>query len=139
MLVRAELTHQRIDLEPLRRLLVDPDTGAHAWFEGVTRRMTENRQTTQLTYEAFEPMAVAKLQELAQQAGTSFGLTAIVIVHRLGPVGIGEMSIVIGCCSPHRRGVLAAIPWLMDRIKTDVPIWKRELFADGATQWIHPH
>jgi len=137
--VRVELTHNPIELEPLRQLLVDPDTGAHAWFEGVTRRMTENRQTTDLTYEAFEPMATAKLEELAQQAAASFELSAIVIVHRLGQVGIGEMSIVIGCCSPHRRGVLAALPWVMDRIKLDVPIWKRELFADGESQWIHPH
>lgn len=134
----VELTHQVIDVAPLREHLFDPDTGAHAWFEGVTRRMTGNRETASLTYEAFEPMAISELGELARQASERFDLAAVVIVHRLGEVAIGHASIVIGCSAAHRAGPLAALPWLMDRIKADVPIWKREHFADGQQQWIHP-
>ena len=136
--IKVELTHQAIDAASLRDHLSDPDTGAHAWFEGVTRRMTADRETVQLAYEAFEPMALSELNELAKQACLRFDLAAIVIVHRLGEVAIGEPSIVIGCSSAHRVGPLAALPWLMDRIKADVPIWKREHFADGQQHWIHP-
>jgi molybdopterin synthase catalytic subunit len=136
--IKVELTHQAIDVVSLRDHLSDPDTGAHAWFEGVTRRMTADRETVKLAYQAFESMALSQLSELARQACQRFGLAAIVIVHRLGEVAIGEPSIVIGCCSAHRVGSLAALPWLMDRIKADVPIWKCEHFADGQQHWIHP-
>ena len=136
--VFIDLTNQSIDLQPMRDFLFDPDTGAHAWFEGVTRRTTGNRETLELTYEAFEPMALSKLKEIAEIAATRFGLSAIAIVHRLGRVPIAQASIVIGCCSAHRTGALAALPWLMDEIKSEVPIWKREHFADGQTHWVHP-
>ncbi len=136
--IHIELIEQAIDPQPLRDFLADVDSGAHAWFEGVTRRMTGDRETMQLTYQAFVPMATAQLRELAEQAAGRFDLRAIVIVHRLGAVGIGQASIVIGCCSPHRSGPLAALPWLMDRIKADVAIWKQEHFADGQSQWVHP-
>jgi molybdopterin synthase catalytic subunit len=136
--VFIDLTNQSIDLQPMRDFLFDPDTGAHAWFEGVTRRTTGNRETLELTYEAFEPMALSKLKEIAEIAATRFGLSAIAIVHRLGRVPIAQASIVIGCCSAHRTGALAALPWLMDEIKSEVPIWKREHFADGQTRWVHP-
>ncbi len=136
--IHVELTAQAIDPPVLRDWLFDVDTGAHAWFEGVTRRMTGDRQTVQLAYEAFAPMATAQLRDLAQQAAAQFELRAITIVHRLGVVPVGQASIVIGCCSAHRAGALAALPWLMDRIKADVAIWKQEQFADGQRQWVHP-
>lgn len=136
--VFVKLTDRAIDVASLRSHLVDPDTGAHAWFEGVTRRTTAGRETIKLDYEAFEPMALTMLRQLAVEACQRFELASIVIVHRLGEVGISQASIVIGCSSAHRIGALAALPWLMERIKTDVPIWKREHFADGCQQWIHP-
>lgn len=136
--VHVALVKQPIDVASLRPLLSDPDTGAHAWFEGVTRRMTAGRETARLAYEAFEPMALESLRGLAEQACQRFGLSAIVIVHRLGDVPIGQASIVIGCSAGHRGGTLAALPWLMDQIKADVPIWKREHFAGGQQEWIHP-
>jgi len=136
--IKVELTHQAIDVVSLRAHLADPDTGAHAWFEGVTRRMTADRETVKLAYEAFERMAISELNRLASEAIERFDLASVVIVHRLGEVAIGEPSIVIGCSAAHRVGPLAALPWLMDRIKADVPIWKREHFADGQQHWIHP-
>lgn len=135
---RVELVHGVIDADPLRRFIADPDTGAHAWFEGVTRRMTGTRETVLLSYEAFEPMAKRQLESLALESLGRFGLTAVVISHRLGEVPIGEASIVIGCSAPHRVAALAALPWLMDRIKADVTIWKREHATDGSAAWVHP-
>ena len=136
--IHVELAERPIDPLPLRALLADADTGAHAWFEGVTRRTTGSAVTQRLSYQAFVPMATAQLRGLAEQAAARFDLRGVVIVHRLGSVPVGEASILIGCCSPHRGGVLAAVPWLMDQIKADVAIWKQEHFADGQSHWVHP-
>lgn len=136
--IHVALSDQAIDLVPLRTVFDSVDRGAHAWFEGVTRRQTGERETVRLSYQAFAPMATAQLRLLAQQAAERFELRGVVIVHRLGEVAVGQVSLVIGCCAAHRGGPLAALPWLLDRIKADVPIWKQEHFTDGQRQWQHP-
>lgn len=133
-----ELVDSRIDIESLRSKIADPDVGAIGWFEGVTRRTTDDRVTERLSYEAHRPMAIAELEKLASMAVEKFSLHRCVIVHRLGDVPVGQASVVIGCSSPHRPATFESLPWIMDVLKQDVPIWKRELFADGSTQWIHP-
>jgi molybdopterin synthase catalytic subunit len=60
------------------------------------------------------------------------------IVHRLGEVPVGQVSVVVGCSSAHRVATFQALPWIMDELKRDVPIWKRELYTDGTTEWVHP-
>ncbi|GAA5507772.1 molybdenum cofactor biosynthesis protein MoaE [Novipirellula caenicola] len=134
----VELTENPIDAGALLTKVGDPDVGAHAWFYGVTRRTTGDRVTSLLSYEAHPSMAVAELKRLAAEAIERFGLNSIVVVHRVGEVPVGEASVVLGCSSAHRKSSFAALPWLMDQIKTDVPIWKRETYADGTTQWVHP-
>ncbi len=83
-------------------------------------------------------MAIRELEKLAAQAIHKFSLTKLVIVHRLGEVPVGQASVVVGCSSPHRPATFAALPWIMDVLKRDVPIWKRELYTDGTTEWVHP-
>ncbi len=136
--IHVELTPLPIEIETLRDRISDPDVGAHVWFEGVTRRMTGELETVLLSYEAFEPMAVGILRSIAMQTVDEFLLTRLVVVHRLGVVPIGEASLVVGCSSPHRVAGLKALSKFVDRLKADVPIWKKEHFADGTTQWVHP-
>jgi molybdopterin synthase catalytic subunit len=136
--IHIELTDHAIDLGPLRALIADPDVGAHGWFEGVTRRTTGDRLTERLAYEAHRPMAMLELQKLAAQALEKFDLQKVVIVHRLGNVPVGQASVVVGCSSPHRVATFAALPWIMDGLKRDVPIWKQESYSDGTTHWVHP-
>jgi len=133
-----DLVDQPIDLPSLTEMIGDPDVGAHGWFLGVTRRTTGNRVTQRLCYEAHRSMAIAELQRLAQQACRRFSLVAAVIVHRLGEVPVGEASVVVGCSSGHRPNVFEALPWMMDTLKREVPIWKQESYADGTTEWVHP-
>ena len=133
-----ELTQSPIAVDSCRHRLTDPDVGAHAWFEGVTRRMTGGRETRLLSYQAFEPMAIRELQRIGNAAVSEFGLRALVLVHRVGVVPIGEASLIVGCSAPHRAAVFAALPWVVDRLKADVPIWKQEQFADGTKKWVHP-
>ena len=127
-----------IDQERLADLVGHPDAGAQGWFVGVTRRTTGERITSQLSYEAHRPMAERELQQLATAAVKRFGLLSLVIVHRLGEVPIGEASIVVGCSSGHRPETFDALRWVMDTLKQQIPIWKREQYADGTTEWVHP-
>lgn len=136
--IHVELVAKSIDFPSLQRSLDDPDTGAHGWFLGVTRRTTGDAITQTLHYEANEPMAIAELKRLADEATQKFSLTRVVIVHRLGEVPIGHASIIVGVSSPHRPATFAALPWIMDELKRDVPIWKRETYQDGSKQWVHP-
>lgn len=136
--ILTELVDQPIDLAALAPTISDADVGAHGWFLGVTRRTTGDRVTERLCYEAHRSMAAAELQRLAARACAQFELAAAVIVHRLGEVAVGQASVVVGCSSGHRPQVFAALPWIMDQLKRDVPIWKQETYADGTTEWVHP-
>ena len=134
-----ELTDSPIDQEALRENLADPDVGAHGWFVGVTRRRTGDRVTAKLSYQAHGAMATRELERLAEAAIEKFSLRRLVIVHRLGEVPVGQASVVVGCCSSHRVATFEALPWIMDRLKQEVPIWKQESYFDGTTQWVHPN
>jgi molybdopterin synthase catalytic subunit len=133
-----ELVDAPIDLLVLCDKLADPDVGAHGWFLGVTRRTTGGKRTTRLSYQAHRSMAIRELEKLAAAAIEQFSLRAVVLVHRLGEVPVGEASVVVGCSSGHRAATFQALPWIMDRLKQNVPIWKQEHYADGTTEWVHP-
>ncbi len=133
-----QLVETPIDQESLRDKVADPDVGAHGWFVGVTRRTTDKRVTNTLTYEAHPPMAIRELEKLAEAAIERFSLCRIVIVHRLGEVPVGDASVVVGCSSGHRPQTFQALAWVMDTLKREVPIWKRETYVDGTTEWLHP-
>jgi molybdopterin synthase catalytic subunit len=126
------------DLMSQRRFLDDPDSGAHVWFYGVTRRRTGDQITQSLSYEAHPTMAIKQLGRLAEEAIAKFALHRMLIVHRIGEVPVGMASVVVGCSGAHRAEVFTAVPWVMDNLKRDVPIWKRETFHDGETMWVHP-
>ena len=136
--IYIELTDDPIETALLRGRLADPDVGAIGWFEGVTRQTTDDRITQSLSYEAHRPMAINELEKLAAEAVEKFSLHRCLIVHRLGDVPVGEASVVVGCSSAHRVATFQALPWIMDVLKQDVPIWKRELYTDGTTEWVHP-
>ena len=142
-MIEVTLVQEPIAIEQWADKLVDADTGAHGWFLGVTRRTTATesgalRVTRTLHYEAHRSMALTELRRLAEHAAQLHRLRGVVIVHRLGEVPLGEASVLVGCSSPHRADVFAALPWIMDRLKQDVPIWKQETYDDNRTEWIHP-
>jgi molybdopterin synthase catalytic subunit len=106
--------------------------GAVVSFDGVVRNNTRGRQTLWLDYEAYEPMALRQMDLLATQAMERYGVRQITMVHRLGRLEIGETAVLIVVASAHRAAALDACRWLIDTLKAQVPIWKRETFADGA-------
>jgi molybdopterin synthase catalytic subunit len=134
----VKLTREPIDTASLVDAAQSPEAGAVVLFLGVARRLTNGRETTELTYEAYEAMAVKELQSLEVQARNRWSLVECAIVHRLGVVPLGEASVAVAVACPHRREAFEAGQWLIDSLKERVPIWKQEHGADGRTEWVHP-
>lgn len=131
----CELTPEKIDVGAVSRRIVPPDCGATVTLDGYVRQFTRGRETLYLVYEAYEPMAVAEMEKLVNQAKLDFEISHVGIVHRLGRLVIGETSVVISVAAPHRRAAFAACEWLIKELKRTVPIWKKEVYADGE-KWV---
>jgi molybdopterin synthase catalytic subunit len=101
-------------------------------FDGVVRNNTRGRRTLYLDYEAYEAMALKKMEALAEEARSRFGVRQVALVHRLGRLEIGETSVLIVVASAHRGPAFEACRWIIDTLKKTVPIWKKEYFEDGA-------
>lgn len=109
-----------------------PEDGALVVFDGFVRNNFKGRQTDYLEYEAYEPMALAKMREIGAEIRGKFPVHRVAIVHRLGRLEIGETSVWIGVSSPHRAAAFDACRYAIDTLKRRVPIWKKEYFAGGA-------
>jgi MoaE-MoaD fusion protein len=128
----ARMVKEPIKTAPISAALKQPADGAVAVFDGIVRNNSRGRETLYLEYSAYEPMALRQMEELAQQALTRFAIRDTRIVHRLGRLQIGESSVYIAVASAHRAAAFDACRWLIDTLKTRVPIWKKEFFVDGA-------
>jgi molybdopterin synthase catalytic subunit len=133
-----QLTDSTIDTSALLRQACHRHAGAVVLFLGTTRELTAGRQTVALDYEAYREMAERKLAELEAEARRRWPVIECILVHRLGRVPPADASVAILVATPHRRDAFAAGEWLIDTLKRDVPIWKREEWADGTTEWVHP-
>jgi molybdopterin synthase catalytic subunit len=109
-----------------------PPDGAVVVFEGIVRNHSGNRETLYLEYEAYEPMAIAKLREIGSQMREMFPIRRYAMVHRLGRLEIGEASVLVAVCSAHRAAAFEACRFGIDTLKRAVPIWKKEYFRDGS-------
>ncbi len=134
----VSITHNPIDTAAVLASVKDADCGANVLFVGTTRRMTGKRETTRLEYECYEEMARAKMMSLVDAARDRWPIVKTSIVHRVGVVEIGEASIAVAVSAAHRSASFDAASWLLERLKQEVPVWKREVWADGQEEWIHP-
>ncbi len=128
----SSIVREKIDAQAVLAKLKQPADGAAVIFEGVVRDNTRGRRTLYLNYEAYEEMALKQMDGLIAQALQQFPIRAVVIVHRLGRLEIGETSVLIAVASAHRAAAFDACRWIIDTLKRTVPIWKREHFEDGA-------
>lgn len=133
-----EITSQPIDTAAVLASVQSDQAGAAVLFVGSTRQFTNGRETLKLEYECYETMAIKKMTEILDQATGKWNIETCSIVHRVGTVGLGEASIAVAVSSPHRADSFEAARWLVDTLKTEVPIWKRENWADGSQEWVHP-
>ncbi len=130
--MRVELVQQRIDTQSITHALKAGEDGAVTVFDGIVRNNTRGRQTLYLDYTAYDAMALEQMHALAAEAIARFGVRDVAMVHRLGRLEVGETSILIAVASAHRGVTFEACRWLIDTLKKQVPIWKREVFVDGA-------
>ncbi len=126
------ITRSPISATDLAGELRAPEDGAVVTFEGIVRNHSRGRATLYLEYEAYEPLAIHKMEEIGQEVKQKFAIDGIGIIHRLGRLEIGEISVAIVVTAEHRRAAFEACQYAIDRLKQIVPIWKKEYFADGA-------
>ena len=130
------LTADPIDFSSAYHYLQTDEAGAIDFFFGVVRNNTQQRSVNQLDYEAYGPMAIREMQKIADQACARWPVLKYVVIHRTGVLRIGEMAVLIGVATPHRDAAFEATRYIIDTIKQTVPIWKKELFADGEV-WVN--
>jgi molybdopterin synthase catalytic subunit len=128
----ASIVREAIETPRTIASLKSGEDGAVVVFEGVVRNQTRGRKTLYLDYEAYEEMALDQMESLAAQALQQFHIRDVAIVHRLGRLEIRETSVLIAVASAHRAAAFDACRWLIDTLKRQVPIWKKEHFEDGA-------
>lgn len=132
------LTNDPIDYHALTESVRSNQSGAVVLFLGTVREMTAGRQTTALDYEGYPQMAVAKMTEIENEATSRWPINKVAIIHRLGHLELGDISVAVAVSCPHRNQAFEAGRFLIDELKVRVPIWKKENWADGTTEWVHP-
>jgi len=132
------LVSEPIDYAALSDSVRRPDCGAVVLFLGTVRDLTEGRETVALDYEAYPRMAEQKLAEIEAQTRARWPVGEIALVHRVGHLEVGEVSVAVAVSCPHRGQAFEACRHAIDRLKEIVPIWKKENWADGSTEWVHP-
>ena len=134
----VEITEAPIDFAALTERVRSNQAGAVCLFLGTVRELTGDRRTAALDYEAYPEMALKTLTDLEAEARRRWPITEAALVHRVGHLDLGEVSVAVAVSCPHRHQAFDACRWLIDTLKEVVPIWKKETWADGTEEWVHP-
>jgi molybdopterin synthase catalytic subunit len=132
----AQVTRDPIRPERVLEQVGDAGHGAVLLFLGTVRNHADGRPVSGLRYEAYESMAEEVLLELVQEAAARAGTDRVVAVHRIGELGIGEVSVALAISTPHRAEAFEAARTFMDDLKKRLPVWKHEAYVDGSRDWV---
>lgn len=132
------LTHAPIDHHALTESVRRPNCGAVCLFLGTVRDLTGDEVTVHLDYDAYPPMAEKKLAEIEAEVRRRWPVQNVAMVHRLGRLAVGEVSVAVAVSTPHRVDAFAACRFAIDALKELVPIWKKDTAPGGAADWVHP-
>ena len=135
---RFELADTPFDTATLRARLLDARVGGYASFEGWVRDHNDGRSVHGLHYEAYAALAEAEGERVLDEALAKFDILDAACMHRTGDLAIGELAVWVGVTAAHRDAAFAACRFIIDEVKSRVPIWKRERYADGDAGWLHP-
>jgi len=135
---RAAVVTRVIDPGALIAEVQSPEFGAISLFVGTVRDVNDGRSVTGLDYSAYVEMAEAELAAILDEAAVNFGIGAIAIEHRIGPLTLGDVSVAIASAHAHRRPAIECTRFVIEEIKSRVPIWKLEHYVDGAREWVDP-
>ncbi len=131
----VRITRQPISLETLVNRVRRERDGAIVTFLGTVRSPSDGKKVVRIDYEAYTTMARTRLKEIADEIAGKWLTNDIAIVHRVGPVKAGEAAVAVVIAAPHRREAFAACSYAIDRIKEIVPLWKKEVYRNGA-KWV---
>jgi len=131
----AELREDPLSVDELRAAVSDPRAGGIALFAGAVRESDRGRDVTRLSYSA-HPTAAAELRQVPEKVAADFEVVALAAVHRTGDLEIGDLAVVVAASCAHRAEAFEACHVLIDRLKHEVPIWKRQWFRDGSSEWV---
>ncbi len=134
-----KITETTIDHAALRAATLDPTAGGFVCFEGWVRNHHQGESVDSLEYSAYTELAEKEGNRILQQAIEKFELTAAICHHRVGHLDIGDMAVCICVSSAHRNAAFEACRFIIDEVKSRVPIWKKEHYTDGSTAWPHCH
>ncbi|MET7748045.1 molybdenum cofactor biosynthesis protein MoaE [Micromonospora sp. NPDC005367] len=135
-LALGEVTDRPLDLAAHEAAVADPRAGAVVSFQGVVRDHDHGRSVTSLEYEG-HPSAERILREVAAEVATDPEVYSVAVSHRVGPLAIGDVALVAAVSTAHRAAAFAACARLVDEVKARLPIWKRQVFADGTEEWVN--
>lgn len=130
-----ELLHEPLSIDRCTEVVRRPGSGGLVTFIGSVREVSEGKKVRRLEYEAYEPMALEKLQQVVDEARERWPVQAMAVQHRLGTLAIGEDAVIIAVSCPHRAEAFAACQYAIDRLKEIVPIWKKE-YGEGGEVWV---
>ena len=133
------LTQERIDYFALTESVRRGNCGAVVTFLGTVRDLTGDQVTVALDYEAYGPMAEKKMAEIEADTRGRWPVGEMALIHRMGHLEVGDVRVAVAVSCPHRDQAFEACRHAIDRLKELVPIWKKENWADGRTEWVHPH
>ena len=134
--VRVALVDQVIDVAALIAEVSDASCGAASVFLGSVRNVNDGRAVVGIEYSAYRSMALREMAAIAREADEQFGVSRLVVEHRLGTLGLGDLSIAIVAAHAHRAPSLDAVRFVIEHVKQRVPIWKREHYVDGTREWV---
>jgi len=135
---RASVITREIDPVSLINEVSSPQYGAISLFIGTVREVNEGRGVTAIEYSAYKSMASAELERILEEAEERFGVSALVVEHRIGLLGLGDVSVAIAAAHAHRAAALDCTRYVIEEIKKRVPIWKKEHYTDGTREWVDP-
>ncbi len=133
-----KITEESLDVAAITDLVADAAAGAINVFVGTVRSNTRGRAVVRLEFEAYESMALKEMDKICRQAGERWPVLAMAVYHRTGVLQVGDVPVVIAVSTPHREQGFAACQYAIDTLKQTVPIWKKEIFADGE-EWVSAH
>lgn len=131
-----ELTEKPIDIEKIREAVADPSCGAVVLFEGRVRDHHDGKRVVGLEYEVYSKMVLRVIEAICAQAKAKWGLGKVAVVHRYGRLRIGDVAVVVAVASAHRKEAFDAASFIMDTVKKEAPIWKKEFYSDQPAQWV---
>lgn len=137
-MVEVKILSAPIDILYCVNAVMSPETGGVDIFVGTVRNVTKGKAVLRLEFEAYERMALSEMQKIADEAMSKWQLNAIIIHHRIGTLMVGEVPVVIAVAAPHRSAAFDACRYVIDTLKQTVPIWKKEVYKDGA-EWVAAH